>query len=73
MDLLHSLAMGNQSCLEVLLQALLSVKNHRIFMPWLLMQQLHGPPISIGLADPLVNNGIALSHAALHRGRGLHG
>ncbi|WP_231605272.1 hypothetical protein [Synechococcus sp. CBW1006] len=37
MDLLHSLPMSNQGCLEVLLQTLLSVKDHRILMPWLLM------------------------------------
>jgi len=73
MDLLNGLTMGNQVCLEILLQALLSMKNHGIFMPWLAMQQLHGPPITLGLADPLINNRIALSHTAPHRGRVLHG
>ena len=72
MDFLHRRPMGNQGWLEVFLQALLSMKNHGIFMPWLAMQQLHGPPITLGFAGPLINNRIALSHTAPHRGQVLH-
>lgn len=49
------------------------MKNNSIFMPWLVMKQLHSPPITLGFADPLINDRISLSLTAPHRGRVLHG